>query len=283
MTAKTIAKAIYFGQIGVADTSGLRNPVVKLLVLLVPMSAVVIQQVARAFSLPRLTMRELVIVGALSYIVGVANFSPRSLSATFRRVLASLIVAGGLYYIVANPGCQLAAIVGIFSKTVSAMPVLRNISGESWLLLFYVLIIVLAIRNFTTRDALWLGRKMLWKWLFEVYALTIVTFATINSSLPLRLRLSMSLARDKRALLRNPYQEERAGRVKRFARWAWVFASTLILHNIEMAHAIESLTYQRGLFRLRYRDQLGATFGAEDAVAVILMCLGVFLIVLHRM
>ena len=143
-----------------------------------------------------------------------------------------------------------------------------------------------AIRNFTTRDALWFGRRFLWGvlWnaLFEIYMVIIVTVAVINSALPLRVSVSWMVAKDKAILLKNPNLQHPKGWLSRLKTGVRLFSATLISHNVRLANAIETMIHQRGMFRTRYQDVIAFSLSAEDRFALLLYALTAVILIVGR-
>jgi hypothetical protein len=199
-----------------------------------------------------------------------------------RRALGGILFFGGIYYVAQNPTDQFASILGIFSKVYSWIPILNNFSAESWLYLVFFFIAILAVRCFNTREALWLGRHLFWRTLFTVYAIVVITFAVINSALPLRMSVSWRVARDKGVLFRNPYLGRRFGRCGRIAKTTELFAITLVGNNAAIAQSVELLSKQRGFFRIGYKEVIGGILSPEDVMAILLLALLLFYLVVHR-
>lgn len=279
------AEMIFFGRNNVEDTSGHVNPCVKLTLLFLPLAFVAYQQIGRLKGWGRLDISETTVVALVLFIAIILNFRDNEIHRMIRRIVLAVMFFGGLFVVVRFPKTTVAAILGIFSKTFSSIPVLGKVAPESWLYITFFFIAVIAVRSFNSRDTLWIGRRFLlwWDRLFVVYVIVITTFCVINSSLPLRLALSWRVASDKATLAGNPYQHSQLGWIGRQSLKWRLFALTLFSGNSGIAQSIHLLCEQRGFFRRGYRDAIGRQVSAEDIIALILLMLGTVTLLLLRL
>ena len=284
-----LAEAIYDGKVGVEGAAGLRNPITKILTIAVPLGIVVFQHSARVFGSARLSNKELAIAAVVCYLAVFIDLEPKNRSQfTFRAVKWVLFVMG--IYLLSIPSYEVYQEYLIFlgkSFHIAYSILDFFIDSESLMTILLFVPMYFGIRNFTTRDALWIGRKFLWGFLwnalFEIYMIVIVTVATINSALPLRVSVSWIVAKDKAMLLRNPHLRQRHSWFLRMTTRVRLFSSTLIGHNSRLASAIETMTHQRGMFRTRYQDHISSISTREDWIAAGLYFFGAFIVVMGRL
>jgi hypothetical protein len=282
------AEFIYRGKVGADGLAGIRNPLVKVLTIVVPLAVIFFQNFARQIDLDRFSNGELVFIATLSYVSVIINFETKERNRFANRLLRWVVIVG-VAYLITMP--SLDAYTQYLSFMAYQLRVLHAILGhiidaESFSTILLIVPMYVGIRNFTTRDALWLGRKILWSsysnLLFQIYVVVIVAVSVLNTALPLRVSVSWIVAKDKALLLKNHDLAQSTGWFKRLGVHVWLFASTLIGHNTRMAIAIETLTRQRGMFRDQYRDPIATATSSEDIVVLVLCLLNVFSLVVFR-
>jgi hypothetical protein len=284
-----LAEAIYRGKVGVEGAAGLRNPIVKLATIAVPLLTVVFQHTARALGTSRLSNGEIVIAAVLCYIAVIIDFEPRNSGRFISRCLKWTSFVAIMYLFSLPTYEQYLELLAFLGRSFHVVYVTIDflVDSESLMTMLLFVPMYLAIRNFTTRDALWIGRKflwgLLWNTLFEIYIILIVAVATINSALPLRISASWIIAKDKAILLKNPGLDRNAGWFSRLRTRVRLFSATLIGHNTRLANAIETMTHQRGMFRTRYQDQIAVSLSREDCAAMFLFGLAGFVIGIGRL
>jgi hypothetical protein len=247
------------------------------------------QHFARFMETSRVLNGELVIIATICYISVRVNFEPREVGRFIRRLVWWTVVVSAAYLITIPSFDAYTKVFGFMSPVLHVLHYVLGslIDAESFFVILLIVPMYVGIRNFTTRDAFWLGRKVLWNrfsnLLYDVYVIVIVAVSLINSALPLRISVSWMVAKDKAMLLKNPDLPQPAGWFKRLRILVWLFASTLIGHNSRMAIAIETLTHQRGMFRKQYRDVIAAQMSPEDVFVLILFALVAFMLTILRL
>jgi hypothetical protein len=278
----TIAIGIFDGSVRLQGAAGLRNPLLKVLLLCLPMALVMYQFIARAAEWPRLSMEQVLISAVFIYAMSTLNFSYRERPLFFRRLAAAAFGMSLVLWIARHPEHAISKFFGVFYALYSSIPLLNWIQPESWIYFAVLYVMLIAARNVTTRDALWLGRRFLWQRAYTLYMLTIVTFTLISSTFPLRASVSANVASDKAVLLRSSRITRRYSRRQRFETRIWLFAVTMIMQNSEMAQAIEALAIQRGLFRSGYRDDMLWRPSNEDIAALLIILLGLYAVIILK-
>jgi hypothetical protein len=284
-----IAEAIYRGRVGVDGSAGLRNPTVKIITILIPLLTVVFQHTARAFGTVRFSNGEVALIAVISYVAVNINLEAKDRSSFIYRSIKWMIFVGVLNMLTLSFFDDYRLYFSFLNPTFHLVSEILDsfIDSESLMAILLFVPMYQGIRNFSTRDALWIGRKFLWGFLwnvlFQVYMIVIVSVAIINSALPLRVSVSWVVAKDKAILLKNPYLATKSSRFARLRTLVRLFSLTLIGHNTRLATAIETMTHQRGMFQNRYQDRIGWTAAVEDWIAIFLYVLGAFAIVLQRL
>jgi hypothetical protein len=284
-----LAEYIYRGRIGADGLAGIRNPLVKVLTIAVPLSVIFGQHFARAVGWHRLSNGELVVVATVCYLSVIVNFEARERNRFIRRAIKWIAIVGAAYLLTLPSYRTYTTYLSFMTFELhilhSALGYL--IDSESFSIILLIIPMYVGIRNFTTRDALWLGRHVLWNrlsnLLFEVYVVVIVGVSLINSALPLRVSVSWIVAKDKALLLKNADLSHPSNLLERVVVHVWLFASTLIAHNTRMAIAIETLTRQRGMFRKQYRDPIALNVSPEDIFVLIIFATKVFSFLVYRL
>jgi hypothetical protein len=284
-----LAQAIYQGKVGVEGAAGLRNPLVKMTTVAAPLMVVLFQHIARVFGSTRFSSAEIVMIAIICYITVTIDFEGKYFNRFISRSAkwASFVLIVFVFSLPTYEQYQeyLAFFGRAFHLLYAAMTLF--IDSESLMTILLFVPMYLAIRNFTTRDALWIGRKFLWGLIwnapFEIYMIVIITVAVINSALPLRISVSWTVAKDKAMLLKNPHLEQLAGLFYRLRTIVRLFSATLIGHNTRLAYSIETMTHQRGMFRKSYRDEIAISLSTEDKVALLLFAVGAVALVVGRL
>lgn len=275
------SEMIFFNRINHAGHSGLRNPLVKLTAVILPLGLVVYQQAARSLSWTALGSKDLLIVSVFLLVATTLNFAPRERTQLIRRFLLSIAIVAAVVYVSREPNSAIAVALGFVSAIYKVIPLLGNIQAESWLHFIFIYIAYRAAYSLNSRDLLWLGRKFLFRPAFLIYTVCVATGSVVHSILPLRLFLSWRIALDKGALLRNPDVVRSSSPSVSLFRFR-LFTLSLLLQNDFLAETVELLVSQRGYFRRGYSDFIGFDFALEDTVAIGLCILGVFALAAAR-
>ncbi|HYE28633.1 MAG TPA: hypothetical protein VEA61_10415 [Allosphingosinicella sp.] len=276
-----LAKRLYYGRFGVEASSRLANPLVKTVVLIVPIFIFIFQTLARTVGWTRLSLVELICISTVFY--SCANLAlSGSKFPTFVRRMAWFLGLIAIFLLAAVPlPAPLTKVAELVSHTFHRVHTFSGVSLETWILLSLLASMHAAARNITTRDALWIGRTFLWRGpLFAVYTVVIVVHAVLGSVLPLRLTSSWQSAISKARLGRNKALGTRRGFI---LNASGTFATNLIGNNASIGISIASLIRQRGMFRRGRGDPAAGNPSAEDRMAIVLIVLLVLVCTLYRL
>jgi len=263
------------GRVGVDGAGGIRNPVLMGILVIAPLAVVTYHQLTRHWNFPHLSLPELTIGAIFLYSATVLNLGQQYRWDCVKDIFWKSTFLIVFFVVFQIPDSFFATLASWLIRIYGAIPVLSEIRAESWLLFFYIYISYEAIRNFGTRPALWIGRQLLWRPLFVLYIIFVVTLAVIHSVLPSRMRVAWHAAQNKQRLLKNPSVNFEGGIFKRWTKWTVWLADGIIGSNAHVASTVELMLFQRRFFEGQQRDhQLGHLMVTEDSVAVILLLIG---------
>lgn len=273
-----IGKQLVEAEIQADSTADLRNPLLKLILLLFPLGLILNQTFQRYWAGVELSLPGLIIISYFLHLAVVVNlrseklsrFVARALGYGFLTVLGVEAVTNGAF----NTG--FGAFAGRFEALYKGIPLIRKLGPDLWLLLIWVAAGYRAARNITSRDALWLGRRLLWRTAFLVYTVIIVTFAALHSAIPTRIRDAYAVAGSRYHLTAHPDVPDKRRRMTRRAAEAVRAGTSVLLFHIDVAgDQVRSLVRERGFFRIGFADPTPGRMGLADTIAIVLLLAGV--------
>ena len=260
------------------STADLRNPLLKLLLLTLPLGLILNQTSQRYWPGIKLSLPGLIFLSYFIHLAVVVSVRQDKLPRFLARVLSyGLVVLLGLETVADD---SFSAGFGTFAEQFEALyesvPFVNKLGPDLWFLLIWVAASFRAARNITSRDALWLGRRFLWHAAFLVYTVIVVTFAALHSAIPTRMRDAYAVADSRFHLAAHPDVSSVRRRIMwRFAEAVRAGTSVLLFHIDVAGDQVRSLVRERGFFRVGFADPTPWRTGLADTIAIILLVAGV--------
>src|SRR5438270_1164301 len=212
------------------DSAELRNPLVKIAFVILPLALVLNEPALRAGHGIPLTLAQLVLLSFFLYVCAIVDLRAHNRGSFFRRALVvGAIVALTVGSKMAQAG-PADATRKLLLRVYGELPFVNQLSPRTWLIIFLVVIAIIAVKNLSSRDAIWLGRKIFFSRLFTVYVVVVTTFCTLHSALP---RL---LAEDFQTARLRYWLHARSNRHGRFARVKLAFQTFVRALMLDVEH-----------------------------------------------
>ena len=268
-----LANDLLRGVIQVRDRASLRNPGLKILMLVTTLILSVMEfsfWSADSCSFPSISQQcliSLILVVATSVdlrMFGWGRFLRRSLVFSIVLIGVSLAASGEVIF--------LEILWNRFLGVWSIVPVLRKIEGSTWLGIVDLYAAFLAASNLSTRDFIWVGRRLLLPAALPIYQVFIVTTAVLASAAPRIGAEVYWIARMRSRLLQNPSCKGVRG--SSFSLFFNVAANALLYRFTYVAQVVERLLDDRGFFRMSYIEPIELRLSASDVVALVLLVVG---------
>ncbi len=269
-----LATDIIDSELQVRTASELRNPLLKVLLILAPWTLVVWEGTTRLGGQASLNACQLVVtVYGVTTASGVDTRAGK-LHLFLRRALVLFVLL--VLFLLGTRGNEnaIAGVLANIAEMYQRIPLLGRIGFRTWLIIALIFAGVVATANLSTRDGLWLGRKTLAGFRFNLYMIAMVTLAVVMSSLTVRLEDCWRIGFARYHLLRN----HAYGHLSWWLRARgelWAFFASLFYYVDHTADVVRSLVEDRGFFEDDYRDAHVIHWGVADSVAVVLLLVAI--------
>lgn len=266
-TDSRLGKQLLGAELQWHPTSGIRNPLVKCILVLLPL---ILGAIGGAWKVEATQGAENIKTAFLLWCALVTYLSVHMDMRNHNRgsTMGRVVFAAVCIILISIGAKEFPGIRDFYSRT----PLAGFVSQSTWALLFLFAVSVSAIRLISSRDALWLGRKLVVRPVYEVYMTTVVVFFILQNSVSRRIPVPFNVAWTKYYL-----RGDRRG-VGWARRVAWsirAFTMVLLSQLTEMATLTHSLLEERGCFEVDHKDQYHwRNCGSSDVVAIVLLVLG---------
>jgi hypothetical protein len=263
-------KEILEAELQEEGTSEIRNPLLKIALIIIPF-AVVFHEVLNRYGYGvGITPTQTVVVLYGIFLAAISNTSEGNARNFLRSAIIFGLFAISVAALTSDRYEWLDAIAKTLSSAYQKTPILSVINLRTWLIIFAIIIAIRAARNIQSRDALWLGRRLLSGWTFRTYIIFAVTYSVVQSVLFNKLEEAWTVATSRYHLAANPDSTCRDVR-PRLQKMFWWFLSVLGRGSEYVGDLIFSLVHERGFFREQYKDAHASHFGRGDVVATALL------------
>ncbi len=268
----TIGTRIIEAALQEEGTSELRNPILKLLLIVLPLCLVFNEAATRhGGGVP--ARPEQILILQYGMLVATVVCLGEVCVRRFARVSTAYgILLLGLAGLLAGRDNIFREAVTLLARVYNEVPLLSALSMRTWITILGLGIAVRAAHNVHSRDALWYGRTFLSGWAFRAYIVFIVTHAVVHSVLFSKLAEAWGVARARFYLGANPGSARR----KRGQRLLDGFAHFLSVLGRAIEYVgdlIFSLVHERGFFTDDYRDAHPLRGGRGDILACIVLAM----------
>lgn len=255
------------------DSAELRNPLLKIALVILPLALVLNEAFQHGGRGIALTLPQLVLLSFFLYIAAIVDLRAHNRGSFLRRtvvvgVIVALTVAGKTAQ--AAPADTARKLI---AKVYGQLPIINWFSPRTWVLFFLLFVAIIAVKNLSSRDAIWLGRKILYSKLFTVYVVVVTAFCTLHTALPRLLAEDFQTARLRYWLRAGSNGHGRLTRLKLAFR---TFIRAFLLDVEHIGDLVRSLILERGFFSETYIDRHGLHSGGADVVALVLLSAACF-------
>lgn len=247
----------------------IRNPILKTFLVITPL----LLTIHIVFDLFSLTIIQVVLFNYFLFAACIIDLRSPGILNSLRKFISIGILGLILLSNLKNVHIINDEIKAIFHHIYKSIPILNLLTERGWIFIFLIYTSIIAVKNFSSRDALWLGRNIFYKKMYKFYVIFIITISSLYSNINVLLIENIRTARLKFRLIKkvNP-------QVNKYVIFMKTFTYAFLIDFESAGDNIKTLIIQRGFFRISYKDPHGLHFGIADAISSIILILG-FLVV----